>query len=95
MHDIIKVPRFIKEKDIKRVNDYYAESRKFMPPPGIYDVTQQLHTTKTYKIYQTERKTLEEVKIVNKRGVPPPGTYNPELPKQKIIGPIKSTTSQG
>lgn len=95
MHSIIKVPRFIKEKDIKRVNDYYAESRRFVPPPGIYDVTTQIHTTKTYKIYQTERKTLEEVQLEKKRGVPPPGTYNPELPKQKIIGPIKSTTTQG
>ena len=59
MHDIIKVPKFIK-KDFKRSNDIYAESRKFVPPPGIYDLNKIVHDTKKYRIYAMERKTFVE-----------------------------------
>ena len=30
-----------------------------------------------------------------KGGAPPPGTYNPKLPHEKIVGPFKTLTPKG
>ena len=82
---------------MKRFTDEYSESRKWVPPPNTYkvpDFTKPIQSTKTFQIYKSERKTLEEVKIVTKRNVPPPGTYNPEPVRPRVIGPIKSTTEK-
>ncbi len=45
-------------------------------------------------VLQPERKTMDEVKQDIKRGVPAPGTYNPNI-RDKVIGPIKSSSPQG
>jgi|LauGreDrversion4_2_1035121.scaffolds.fasta_scaffold179755_4 exosome complex RNA-binding protein Rrp4 len=37
---------------------------------------------------------MDEVKQDIKRGVPAPGTYNPNI-RDKVIGPIKSSSPQG
>jgi hypothetical protein len=92
MHEIIKVPKWNK-KDFKRSNDIYAESRKFVPPPGIYDLEKPIHDTKKYKIFTMDRKTFAEELpklAVNKN--PPPGTYNPKFVEARVVGPPKSTT---
>jgi len=64
-----------------------------VPPPNIYDVSDKVHSTKTYKIYQSERKTLMDdlEKLKTKDKVPMPGAYNPKPVEPKLIGPIKST----
>lgn len=40
------------------MNDLYAESRKWIPPPTSYDVTKLIHDTKKYRIYAFDRKTF-------------------------------------
>ena len=92
MHDIIKVPKWNK-KDFKRSNDIYADSRKFVPPPGIYDLNKIIHDTKKYRIYTMDRKTfVEELPKLQVNKNPAPGTYNPKIVDSKVIGPPKSTT---
>lgn len=54
-----------------------------------------IRSTKSYKIYSSDRKTLEEVRYEQKKNVPAPGTYNPDPLKLKIMGPIKSTSEKG
>ena len=58
MHNIIKVSKWQK-KDLKRFTDIYSESRKFVPPPNIYNVKDidKLSDTHKYRIYANERKT--------------------------------------
>lgn len=92
MHEIIKVPKWNK-KDFKRSTDIYAESRKFVPPPGIYDLEKIIHDTKKYRIYATERKTfVAELPKLQVNRNPAPGTYNPKNVEAKVVGPPKSTT---
>ena len=63
MHNIIKVSKWQK-KDVKRFTEIYSDSRKFVPPPNIYNPKDmdKISDTHKYRIYATERKTyLEEL----------------------------------
>lgn len=78
---------------MKRFTDYYSESRKWIPAPTTYTVDGiKEQSSKKFKIYMTERQTLEEVKLETKRNVPPPGTYNPKPVMPKVLVPPKSVT---
>jgi hypothetical protein len=61
VHEIIKVSKWQK-KDVKRFTDEYAASRKFVPPPNIYNIKdiEKLQDTHKYRIYATKRQTFVE-----------------------------------
>ena len=99
MHNIIKVSKWQK-KDVKRFTDIYADSRKFVPPPNIYNVKDidKVSDTHKYRIYATDRKTyFEEVPKQAVQKNPPPGTYTPkpEYFDPKLKGPVKANTPKG
>lgn len=92
MHNLVKAPKYGKG-ELKRFADFISEGKKWVPPPNTYDLTKEIHSTRKYKIYMMDRKTMLDDKSNSKVKGPDPGSYNPEK-RFKIIGPIKSTSAK-
>jgi hypothetical protein len=92
VNDVVKTSKWQKGKDIKRFSEIISDNKRWVPPPNQYQVN-DTKSSKQFKIYTMDRKTLEEVDLDKKRNVPPPGSYNPKPLEDKVKGPYKSTTS--